>query len=368
MERFRILSAFLPVAAVAALCAPVAAQTDQNASTPQSVQVSEPAQRRVPFSLGSGAAGAAVQVEFRSMDRMSQQDRDLAAGAISAIGERAELAGLEFGQVSERGKWEYQQIVCPALPNHLFLQFTRDNGKGDVSIFSASIPRGGGQVRIIPILRRGYSPYSLAGANQLTIAVFNRIRAEEHSDKDSSWLGTGLCYGALAGAHPEAGRPEASGRQNLFAAPASVLMIPKDGGAVISFRDLSANPLPMIWTMTFDGKGKLVEVSQTQMPAAQSSAKMAVLTPAEVQGKAVPEAPANPTAAQSPAAQSSAKAAVLTPAEVGGKVVPEPSAPAAIPVPSAQPQEKGVPPAPADLQGKPVPAEPADLAGKPVPQ
>ena len=178
MERFRILFAVLPFVAIAALRAPVAAQTDQGVSAPQStqpIQAIEPAQRPVPFSVGGGAAGAAAQVEFRSLDRMSPQDRELAAGSQPRI---AGLAGLEFDADFSPGKWEYRQIVCTALPNHLFLQFTRDNGKGDVSIFSASIPRGGGQVRIIPILRRGYSPYSLAGANQLTMAVFNRIRAE----------------------------------------------------------------------------------------------------------------------------------------------------------------------------------------------
>ena len=159
----------------------------------------------MPFSPGSETAGPAAAIEFRSYDQMSRQDRDLAADAESAIGERAGFAGLEFNQ----GKWNYQQIVCPALPNHLFLQFTRNNGTGDVSVFSASIPRGGdGRVRIIPILRRGYSLFSPAPINALTISAFNHIRAEEHSDEPPDWLATGLCYAALAGAHPQVGPPE----------------------------------------------------------------------------------------------------------------------------------------------------------------
>ena len=102
-----------------------------------------------------------------------------------------------------KGQWSYQQVVCPALPNHLFLQYTRNNGVGDVTMFTASIPRGGeGRVRIIPILRRGYSLFSPAPINALTISAFNHIRAEEPDGTSSNWLGNGLCYAALAGAHP----------------------------------------------------------------------------------------------------------------------------------------------------------------------
>jgi hypothetical protein len=92
----------------------------------------------------------------------------------------------------------------PALPEHLFLRFTRNDGAGDVSLFSASIPRGEGRVRIIPIQRRGYSLFSPAPINAMTISAFNHIRDEERSDQAPDWLGTGLCYAALAGAHPQA--------------------------------------------------------------------------------------------------------------------------------------------------------------------
>ena len=158
----------------------------------------------MPFPPGSETPTAAA-LEFRPYDQMTPQDRDLAADAESAIDERAGFVGLEFNQ----GKWSYQQICCSALPKHLFLQFTRNNGTGDVSVFSASIPRGGdGRVRIIPIVRRGYSLFSPAPINALTISAFNHIRAEEHVDTTPEWLATGMCYAALAGAHPQIGPPE----------------------------------------------------------------------------------------------------------------------------------------------------------------
>jgi hypothetical protein len=241
----------------------------------------------MPFAPGSETVDPAAALELRSFDRMTQQDRDLAAGAESSIGERAGVEGLEFNQ----GKWSYRQIVCSALPNHLFLQFTRNQGIGDVSVFTASIPRGvPGQVRIIPIQRRGYALFSPAPINALTISAFNHIRAEEQPAKSPAWLATGLCYAALAGAHPLIGPSEVSDVQKLPVAPTGSLVIPLHGGAVIRFEDVAAASRPMEWTMTFNGSGKLLKATHTA--AQRSKARILVRTPSEAQGKPVQAADA----------------------------------------------------------------------------
>jgi len=268
------------IAALAIITAPAETQTNQDAPPPRHVRKTAP--RPMPFSPGSETAAPTAPLEFRSYEQMSQQDRDLAADAESSISERAGFAGLEFNQ----GKWSYQQIVCPALPRHLLLQFTRNNGTGDVSVFSASIPRGGdGRVRVIPILRRGYSLFSPVPINALTISAFNRIRAEEHSEQTTAWLETGLCYGALAGAHPQIGPADQTEAKKLPAAPPGRLVIPMNGGAVISFTDVSATPRPVQWTMTFNGKGKLLKA--THSAASRSSEKVAERKPTDAQGKLV---------------------------------------------------------------------------------
>jgi len=282
MERSRTFPILLAVAVIVLVCGPVVAQTDQDLSVSQYSRVRKAAQRPMPFPPGSETADRATALEFRSYDRMSEQDRDLAADAESAIGERAGFEGLEFNQ----GKWSYQQIVCSALPNHLFLQFTRNNGSGDVSVFSASIPRGSeGRVRIIPILRRGYSLFSPAPINALTISAFNHIRAEENPAKAPGWLATALCYAALAGAHPQIGPPEVTDFKKLPAAPPGRLEIPMRGGAVLRFTDASAIPRPMDWTMTFNGKGKLMKATHSAAP--KSKGTVFEQTPAEVQGKPI---------------------------------------------------------------------------------
>jgi len=270
MERLRFIPILLALTTSVAVCAPIEPQSsrEDSAGQPKVKQIRE-VERPMPFS--PGAVGNTHSIEFRTVDQMTEKDRDLEADAESLISERAGFAGLEFNG----GKWSYQQVVCPALPNHIFLRFTRNNGVGDVSVFSASIPRNvEGRVRIIPILLRGYSLFSPAPINKLTISAFNHIRAEEDVDRVSDWLGTGLCYAALAGGHPQAALlTEAPDGQNFAAAMPTMLEIPVQGGAVIRFMDLGATRRPVEWAMTFDGKGRLLKATHSPvgLPVANST-------------------------------------------------------------------------------------------------
>lgn len=242
---------------IAAFGAILTAQTVKEVSPAQpKIKEITPVERPFPFSLQ--ARGSSQLIEFRSIDRMTEKDRDLVADAESSIGERAGLQGLEFNG----GKWNYEQVVCSAIPNHILLRFTRNNGTGDVSIFSASIPRNGdGRVRIIPIQMRGYSLFSPAPINALAISAFNRIRSEEHFDAPPDWLATGLCYAALTG-----GRSQAALLPDPFQSPKTPLAAPpriqiqNRGNVILSFVDLSAAQRPMEWTMVFDLSGKLLTI------------------------------------------------------------------------------------------------------------
>lgn len=197
-------------------------------------------------------------LEFRPATAMSQQDRLIAANAESSIAEHAQHGNIDFAG----GDWSYEQIVCPALPNHLFLQYKRAAGTGSETVFSASIPRNGeGRVRIIPVRRRGYSLFSPAPINALTISTFNHIRAEEpEPQRGEGWLGNALCYAALAGAHPQVPAPDALPTLEKPVVPLSaVLQVKNKDGEVIQFADEATMPKPTLWTMTFTAKGKLVK-------------------------------------------------------------------------------------------------------------
>jgi hypothetical protein len=266
MARSGLLPIVLTTALAVTICAPIPAQTATNEAplARGKVRVVPPPVQPVPFPIDASSRRPTPVIEFHSAEEMTASDRLLAANAESSI---AELAGLN-GFALEEGTWGYQQIVCPALPNHLFLKYKRNNGVGDVTVFSASIPRGGeGRVRIIPILRRGYSLFSPAPINALTISAFNHIRAEEAPPTSSSWLGNGLCYAALAGARPRIAPPDQEPVPHKPVAGLRATMdVPVKTGEVIKFVDDAATPKPMEWTMTFTKKGKLIKAAHFPSP------------------------------------------------------------------------------------------------------
>jgi hypothetical protein len=234
------------------------AQDSQGGPVPPNAKPIPAFQEPAPFSIDSTPLANSLTIEVRTPDQMTEKDRLLEADAESSISERAGFADLQFNA----GKWSYQQLVCPDFPNHLFLRFTRNNGVGDQSVFSASIPRNGeGHVRIIPILRRSYTLFSPAPINDITIGAFNHIRSEEKAESTPSWVGTGLCYAALAGANPVAVPLwDASLPAGFPVASAPELEITPGGNEIVHFADASAKPRPMDWEMTFNKKGRLMKV------------------------------------------------------------------------------------------------------------
>jgi hypothetical protein len=313
--------------ALAAILCP--AQDSQSASLPLPPNAKEiPAHEiKAPFPLDSPVPEV-LTVAVRTPDQMAEKDRLAEADAESSIAERAGFADLEFNA----GKWSYRQLVCAGFPNHLFLRFTRDNGAGDQSVFTASIPRNGeGHVRIIPILRRSYSLFSPAPINAITISAFNRIRAEEKPETPESWVETALCYAAIAGGNPVAVRAgDASGPAGLPTASAPILTVEPDGGGTIRLPDASGQPRPVVWTMTFNKHGRLLSATR---PVAEGPGVKPIPAAAEQTG--------NPIAGNS---------------NLAGQPIPAQSQPQATPIPT-QPQPTGTPiPAAPEPTGKPIPS------------
>lgn len=244
----------------------------------KSVQV-PPVRNLIPFSVDPKQSPNAKLIEFLAESEMTQPDRDLAASAQASIREDSAIAGIEFGE----GKWTYEQLVCQALPGHLFLLYKGDNGTGDVTIFSAAISRvGNGHVRVIPVQRRGFSLFSPAPVNPLTIAAFNRIRMTEPANPDADWLAVALCYAALTGDHPQTSpTQDKSPALGLTLSFPPTLEVGVDGESTVRFVDGSGPRQPMEWALTFNGKGQLLKVIDSAVPAYPV--------------KLVPQLPAQPT-------------------------------------------------------------------------
>jgi hypothetical protein len=284
MERLRILLPLLAVACLDALSFSAIAQAPTPLPAPPERQMEAIVRPAAPFSL-QGSGGATTAVELRSRDRMTAQDRKLAEDWIASIGEHARFAGAEF----DRGTLESRQVACSAMPDHLFLRFSRVGDTTGASLFTASIPRGAGSLRILPIHRRGYSALSPGPVKEPAISTFNRIRDEERSGTEADWLATGLCFAALEGAELQPGPPSGDGTaKSAVGNPPSVLQLPSQGGATIRIADAGL-PRPMEWAMTFDRRGRLLKVALS--PASMVRETVEHPQPVDLQGKPIREEP-----------------------------------------------------------------------------
>lgn len=217
-----------------------------------------------PFALDGGGESKPSLV-FLAPEQMSEHDRDLAEGNQTEIERRAALQGFGMGHNADEGpgKWGYEQAVCPAFPDHLILEYSRIDGPGDVTLFSAVIPRGEGHVRVIPVRRHGYSLWTPSSSNELTIHNFNHmVKESETKTLPPDWLTLGLCYTALAGGHVRAALVAHSREEETYPLymPATLRLEYKKDGPQIWLVDETPDVKAMKWSLTFSRNGQLLKV------------------------------------------------------------------------------------------------------------
>jgi len=210
------------------------------------------------------------KLEFMAPEQMAADDLELVTANAAEIARRAGLQGFNLQRDGEGG-WGYEQAVCPVFPDHLILEYSRDNGAGDVSLFTAVIPHGsasGGHVRVIPVRRRSYSLWTTAPSNALTLNDFNHMVKEAGNGVDPDWLTLSLCYATLAGGHVRAALVPATHEDEYYPlfVPAK-LSVSDKGGAEIHLADITHYPDPkaraMNWVLTFAQSGQLLKVRHT---------------------------------------------------------------------------------------------------------
>jgi hypothetical protein len=195
-----------------------------------------------------------LKIEVRSAVSMTQEEKDLESRARAAIRQRAALYDLGF----DTGDWQQHLLTCPAFPQHLFLRYTRYSGSGDVSMFSASIPRGGnGHIRVIPILRRGYSLISPAPEGKVAMGAFNDIRAEEHAGTTSDWSAVSECYAALTSERWTLAQSDAT------LATVGLETLQLDAHGVLTVALELDDPAPGRWAITYDRAGRVMKTEYT---------------------------------------------------------------------------------------------------------
>jgi hypothetical protein len=258
----------------AAVCGAQSSSSGSASEDLHGLQVKQLPMRPMPTPFPLDVRTGRVQtLEFRAPEAMTAADRELADSAQVEIARRAGLqgfmagvgrAGLNEEETAGPASWGYEQAVCPAFPEHLILEYSRFNGTGDVSLFSAVVPRGEGHVRVIPVRRRSYSLWTPASSNALTLNDFNHMVKEGGTGVSPDWLTLSLCYTALAGGHVSAALQAMRPTEESFSMFAPVkLSVSRKGGAAVFLVNTTPPATKAEWVLTFAQSGRLLKVHRT---------------------------------------------------------------------------------------------------------
>ena len=220
----------------------------------------------LPFALDAKAPEGADLVDFRSAQAMTPEDREATSKAMGTVEKKAAENGFDLG----RKGWTYEQIVSPVFSEHVLLLFSHDGSPGERSEFSAIVPwQSTEPLHVIPILRRGYSPYFTSQENPVAMAAFNRALAGENAHEKPYWLSVSACYAALNGAHAvlPATETEKGGEAAAGWVATPSLDAEDGGGAVAHFEAEEAPGRLTEWELTFDKNGNVIKAVTSRVQA-----------------------------------------------------------------------------------------------------
>lgn len=214
----------------------------------------------------SGAPGASSDHKFVELAHipaaeMAPRDQSLVNQKAKEIAREADFFGYDLSA----GKWSYDQVLCPDMPDSLILHYRSQARDGAESIFTAVVPRGTGRVFVVPVLFRNAIPFHAAAGSERSMTVFNQAVpaeiAHEAAQDKGRWLQLGMCYAAVAGAEPQV--PERADTETaLVRAPVPTLRISADNRSrEIIFSDRNSPEQYMVWDVTMNDQGRVIAAS-----------------------------------------------------------------------------------------------------------
>ena len=102
---------------------------------------------------------AVLALEHRPAAQMRAEDTAVVASMTTELSEKARIAGFD---ISGAG-WEYEQIVCPAFPDYVFLAFSHGAEDDGSSRFVAALERNAPWVRVVSTVSSGTFPLERPG-------------------------------------------------------------------------------------------------------------------------------------------------------------------------------------------------------------
>jgi len=255
---------------------PAAAQTDLFPGvTASKAQGSFPGVTSFPIG-NTPLAGTPSVIALDHLDpaQMSAADNEVVANLSAELSKQAALGNFDISQPA----WHYQQIVCPAFRDYVFLSFTHGSDESGSSHFTAMLPRSDAQVRVISTYAHGALPFAASWNRPSSFAAFNGMLRQQRGQVPIShardWLMIAVCYAELSGYPVQVLNytPLPGTTLDLLRLDANQpqMMIAADQSADITFSDVSRPGTTTNWSLHFDSHGEITSAAHqlTRQPAA----------------------------------------------------------------------------------------------------
>jgi hypothetical protein len=214
-----------------------------------------------------GSSPTVIALDHLEPNQMSEADYEVVSNLSAELSKQAALANFDISSPA----WHYQQIVCPAFPDYVFLAFTHGADESGSSRFAALLPRNDAQVRIVSTYAHGLLPFEASWNRPGTFEVINGMLRQERGTTPLShapnWLLIAVCYAELSGYPVQVLNvlPNPAPTLDLLRLGANrpQMVIGADQSADVTFSDVSRPTITTNWTLHFDRHGQITSASRS---------------------------------------------------------------------------------------------------------
>src|ERR1700730_6199610 len=208
-----------------------------------------------------------IGLDHLEPNQMSNADYEVVSNLSAELSKQAALANFDISSPA----WHYQQIMCPAFPDYVFLAFTHGPDDSGSSRFAALLPRKDAQVRIVSTYAHGLLPFEASWNRPGTFEVFNGMLRQERGTAPLShapnWLLIAVCYAELSGYPVQVLNvlPNPAPTLDLLRLGANrpQMVIEADQSADVTFSDVSRPTITTNWSLHFDRHGQITSASRS---------------------------------------------------------------------------------------------------------
>ncbi len=223
-----------------------------------------------PVPIGTTSLSSSPKVialDHLEPNQMNQADYEVVSNLSAELSKQAALANFDISSSA----WHYQQIVCPAFPDYVFLAFTHGPDESGSSRFAALLPRNDAQVRIVSTYAHGLLPFEASWNRPGTFEVFNGMLRQERGTAPLSyapnWLLIAVCYAELSGYPVQVlnviPNPGPTLDMLRLGANRPQMVIGGDQSVDVTFSDVSRPTLTTNWTIHFDRHGQVTSAGRS---------------------------------------------------------------------------------------------------------